>query len=93
MIAERFHRRYHAAMKLEVVVRIEDVVFSGIDILRCEGDPREIALHGCSCFDTSHITAVSVSTPGSVYLCYIFCCLPLSTFHQLDYTSTIGPGS
>src|SRR5690606_24785937 len=65
---QRAHRGDHAAVVLEVVVGVGDVVFTRIDVLRRHRDASVVGAHVVTRRDPVESTSVREATPGGVDL-------------------------
>src|SRR5690606_7077899 len=65
---QRPHGRDHAAVVLEVVVGVGDVVLAGVDVLGGHRDPPVGVLHVGAGGDAVEVAAVGVAAPHRVHL-------------------------
>src|SRR5690606_23977749 len=68
LAGQRPHGRDHAAVVLEVVVGVGDVVLAGVDVLGGDRDPPVGVLHVGAGGDAVEVAAVGVAAPHRVHL-------------------------
>src|SRR5699024_6173055 len=89
---ERTHRRDHAAVVLEVVVRVEDVGLAVVDVLRRDLDAAVGALHVLRGRLAVEVAAVGVTTPLGVDLREVLVAARAAGLDDLEDARTVGAG-
>src|SRR5699024_2718841 len=82
----------HPAVVLEVVVRVRDVVFASVGVLRCDGDPTVGILHVLASGNPVEVPAVGEPTPYRVHLGEVGVVVPVPGVHQLQQARAVGTG-
>ena len=82
----------HAAVVLEVVVGVGDVVLRGVHVLRRDLDPPVGGAHVLGGLDSLYAAPVGVPAPGGVDLREIGVVSPGTGLDELQQTGAVGPG-
>lgn len=82
----------HAAVELEVVVGVGDVVFFGVDVFGGDLDAFVGGAHVVGGFDAVEVAAVGVAAPGGVDLGEVLVVAPVAGFDELEESGAVGSG-
>ena len=78
------HGGDHASVVLEVIIRVRDVMFLGIHVLRSDLDALVGLPHFFGTFDTLDAAAINVAAPGCVDLSQVGVITPVAGLDQLE---------
>ncbi|CAO0837524.1 hypothetical protein SMICM17S_10648 [Streptomyces microflavus] len=89
---QRAHGRHHAAVVLEVVVRVRDVVLAGVGVLRGDLDPLVRGLHLLAGRAAVELAAVGVTAPDRVDLGEVGVGAPVAGVDELEEPGAVRAG-
>ena len=89
---QRADRRDHAAVVLEVVVGVDDVVLAGVLVLGRDGDAPERGLHVGAGLAPVQAAAVGVPTPDGVHLGEVGVAAPVAGVDQRQQARPVRAG-
>ncbi|SGG56394.1 Uncharacterised protein [Mycobacterium tuberculosis] len=87
---ERPHGGHHAAVILEVVVGVGDVVFTGVGILGGHRNTPVLAVHVVDRLAAIQVAPVGESAPGGVHLGEVGVVAPAAAVDQLQQPGAVG---